>query len=151
MVPKASALVRGPRSGSAGTHTGGPPLHDAFLRKRESTTRRRPMRTGGLHRAAGTHPDLASTATLGLDIHRAETHVSAPEQQLVTKVFPLRYETVTSQQAYRNRLRVRFRLNRAPADGTVPPSRFHRSGRSFLRVSLGGVSWLSPRRTYLLT
>src|SRR5215210_397687 len=49
----------------------------------------------------------------------------------VTKVFPLRNETVTSRQARRNSVTVVFRLNRAPADGTIPPSRFHRSGWSF--------------------
>src|SRR5215210_8713408 len=39
----------------------------------------------------------------------------------VTKVFPLRNETVTSRQACCNSVTVVFRLNRAPADGTIPP------------------------------
>jgi len=32
----------------------------SFLRKRESTTRRKPVGNGGLRRAVGIHPDLVS-------------------------------------------------------------------------------------------
>ena len=57
------------------------------------------------------------------------------ESRFVTEVFPLRNETVTWWQGHRNTVKVTFRLNRAPADGTVPPSRFHRPGL----VSLGDL------------
>lgn len=100
----------------------------SFPRKRESTapnTTQRPVR-------------MPSPASSGLGIEGLEggclpvrIRISLHRNPFVIKVFPLRYDTVTIWQTFRNRLRVRFRLNRAPADGTVPPSRFHRSGRSF--------------------
>src|SRR5215208_8268938 len=101
---------------------------------------------------------LPSPVSSGLSVYRLECgrlpvriRILLHRDSFVIKVFPLRYDTVTMQQTFRNRLRVRFRLNRAPTDGTVPPSRFHRSGRSFLWGISGPLIGLSAWPTHLLT